>query len=134
MLIWNSFFYYDKLFDIPLVSGENYYFSIAHSSINFFLLLSPAFMFIIVYKEHSPSCVDLLFTNQPNLARDSGIHPTLHSKCRHQIIFSKLNIQIEYPPLFTSEICDYNRDETDLTNHFIESFDWPKLFLGNAHQ
>ena len=32
------------------------------------------------------SCVDLIFIDQPNLAVDSGVHPTLHGDCHHQII------------------------------------------------
>ena len=44
------------------------------------------------------SCIDLIFTDQPNLAADSGVHPTLHGNCYHQIIYSKFNLMIEYPP------------------------------------
>ena len=80
--------------------------------------------------KHSSSCIDLIFTNQPNFVRGSGIHPTLHPKCHHQIIYSKLNLKTEYPPPQTCEIWDYNRAETDLINRSIETFDWPKFFLG----
>ena len=41
--------------------------------------------------KNSCSCIDLIFSTQPNLITDSGVHPTLHSKCHHQIIYSKLN-------------------------------------------
>ena len=51
--------------------------------------------------ENSSSCIDLIFSNQPNFITDSGVHPTLHSKCYHQIIYSKLNLKIEYPPPYT---------------------------------
>ena len=33
--------------------------------------------------ENSSSCIDLTFSNQPNLIMDSGVHPTLHSKFHH---------------------------------------------------
>ena len=39
------------------------------------------------------SCIDLLFTNQQNLITDSGIHPSLHSNCHHQIIYGKFNLK-----------------------------------------
>ena len=53
----------------------------------------------------------------------------------HQIIYSKLNLKIEYPPSCTRKIWDYNRSETDLINHSIEIFDWSKLFSGkNVHE
>ena len=42
--------------------------------------------------------------------------------------YSKLNLKIEYPPLYTREICDYNSAGTDLINRYIKTFDRPKLF------
>ena len=44
------------------------------------------------------SCIDLIFTDQPNLVTDCGIHPSLHPNCLHQIIYCKLNLKIVYPP------------------------------------
>ena len=38
------------------------------------------------------SCVDLIFTDQPNLIVDSGLHPLLHSNCHHLITYYKLNL------------------------------------------
>ena len=55
--------------------------------------------------ENSSSCIDLIFSNQPNVITDSGVHPTLHSKCHHQIIYSKLNLKIEKPPPYTLKFC-----------------------------
>ena len=45
----------------------------------------------------SSSCIDLIFTSQPNLITDSGVHSSLHPNCHHQIIFAKLNLNIAYP-------------------------------------
>ena len=73
--------------------------------------------------ENSSSCIDLIFFHQSNLITDAGVHPTLYSKCHHQIIYSKLNLKIEYPTHYTRKIWDYNRSETDLINRSIESFD-----------
>ena len=47
--------------------------------------------------QHSSSCIDLIFVNQPNLVIDSGIHPSLHQNCHHQVIFCKLNLKIKRP-------------------------------------
>ena len=30
---------------------------------------------------NSLSCIDLIFTDQPNLLVDSGVHPSLHPNC-----------------------------------------------------
>ena len=50
------------------------------------------------------SCIDLLFTNQQNLITDSGIYPSLHSNCHHQIIYGKFNLKIFYPPRYERHI------------------------------
>ena len=85
--------------------------------------------------QQSSSCIDLIFTNQPNIVMDSGVDSSLHPKCHHQIIYSKLNLKIEYPPPYIRKIWNYNRAETDLINRAIENCDWPSLFLGkNVHQ
>ena len=34
----------------------------------------------------SLSCIDLIFTSQPNLITDSGVHSSLHPNCHHQIV------------------------------------------------
>ena len=31
----------------------------------------------------NPSCIDLIFTDQPNLVMDSGTRPTLDNFCHH---------------------------------------------------
>ena len=46
--------------------------------------------------QQSSSCIDLIFTNQPNIVMDSGVDSSLHSKYHHQIIYSKFNLKIEY--------------------------------------
>ena len=40
----------------------------------------------------SSSCIDLIFTDQPNLIIDSGTHPSLHPNCHHKIIHCKIDI------------------------------------------
>ena len=70
--------------------------------------------------ESFASCIDLIFTNQPNIAMDSGVHISLHEKCHHQIIYSKLSLRIGYPPQYIRKIWDYNRSETDSVNRSIK--------------
>ena len=47
---------------------------------------------------NSSSCIDLIFMDQPNLIVDSGVHPSLHPKCHHQITYRRCNLTVEYPP------------------------------------
>ena len=47
----------------------------------------------------SKSCIDLIFTDQPNLCIETGVHPSLHGHCHHLIIYGKLSISnISLPP------------------------------------
>ena len=61
---------------------------------------------------NSYSCIDLVFTSQPNLIVDSGTHPSLHPNCHHQIIYAKFNLKIHYPLPYTREVWHY-KDSND---------------------
>ena len=54
--------------------------------------------------ENSFSCIDLIFTLQPNLSVESGTQPSLHPYCHHQIIYATFNLEVLYPPPYTWEI------------------------------
>ena len=42
--------------------------------------------------ENSSSCIDLIiFTSQPNLITDSGVHSSLQPNCHHQVIYPESN-------------------------------------------
>ena len=40
------------------------------------------------------SSIDLISYSQPNLLIESGVHPSLHPNCHHQIIFAKFNLGV----------------------------------------
>ena len=46
---------------------------------------------------NSSSCIDLVFTDQPNLSINSGVHTSLHPNCYHQVVHSSFNLNIYYP-------------------------------------
>ena len=72
----------------------------------------------------SSSCIDLIFTLQPNLVMESGIHSSLHSNCHHQIVFAKFNLSIFYPPPYERTVWYYERANTELIRRAIDQFDW----------
>ena len=47
---------------------------------------------------NSRSFIDVIFTDQPNLSLESGVHPSLHTNCHHQIVFSKFSVRVLSPP------------------------------------
>ena len=77
----------------------------------------------------SPSCIDHIFTSQPNLVFESGVHPSLCRTCHHQIIFAKICFKVHSPPPFEREIWHYNRARVDLIKKSIQTFDWDRAFL-----
>ena len=82
----------------------------------------------------SSSCTDLIFTNHPNLVTESGVYPSLHLKCHHQIAFAKPNLNVEHPRLYERLIWDYKHADIPSVNRAIEIFDWGNSFKGNNVQ
>ena len=80
----------------------------------------------------SSSCIDLIFTDQPNLIVDSGVHPSLHSNCHHQITHCKLNLNIEYPPPYEHLVWDYNKANVESIKKSIESVNWEIMFISKS--
>ena len=84
---------------------------------------------------NSSSCIDFIFTNQPNLVTESGVHPYLHPNCHHQIVFAKLHLKVEYPPLYERLIWDYKNEDIPSINRAIDIFDRGNSFEGkNVHE
>ena len=52
---------------------------------------------LALIQRNSSSCIDLIFTDQPSLVTDNGVHTSLHSSCHHQIIHCTFNLNIAYP-------------------------------------
>ena len=75
----------------------------------------------------TPSCIDLIFTNQNNILLDSGIIPSLSTFCHHQITFAKLNIKINLPPLYKRRVWHFKDAKSDLIKRSISQFDWKRV-------
>ena len=78
--------------------------------------------------QNSSSCIDLIFTSQPNIVVESGVHPSLHPNCHHQIIFTKFNLKIYYPPPYLREVWHYKEANSDLIKRAISNLNWGKAF------
>ena len=73
--------------------------------------------------ENSATCIDLVFTNQPHLVIESGVHSSLSSTCHHEIVFAKLNLKIEYPPPYERIFWNYSGADKDSINRAINAID-----------
>ena len=51
--------------------------------------------------------------DQPSLVVESGVHPTLHERCHHQIAYGKFNLQIEYLPAYERLVWNFKRADVN---------------------
>ena len=78
--------------------------------------------------ENSSSCIDLIFTSQPNLVMNSGVNSSLHPNCHHQIIHAKFNLKIFYPLPYERVVWHYQDVNNDLIQWSISQFNWERAF------
>ena len=74
----------------------------------------------------SSSCIDLIFRSHQNLVMESGVHPSLHPKCHHQIAYAKFNLKIHYPQPYEREIWHYGQVNVDHIRKAVDLFPWEK--------
>ena len=72
----------------------------------------------------SKSCIDLVFTDQPNLVVDTGVHPSSHEQCHHQIVYRKLSVSNIAPSPYKRRIWYYNKADFVNIMKSIEIFCW----------
>ena len=72
----------------------------------------------------SKSCIDLIFTDQPNLVIESGVHPSLHEQCHHQIVYGKLSVSHVRLPPYKRRIWCYDKADFVAIKKSIEMFRW----------
>ena len=76
----------------------------------------------------SRSCIDLVFTDQPNIFLETGVHPSLHEQCHHQIIYGKLAMN-NLPPLsHNHRLWFYDQANVSAIRKSIEMYNWLKSF------
>ena len=54
---------------------------------------------------------------------EAGIHPSLQENCHHQIIYSKFDLKIFYPPMYKRIAWHYKYTNNELMKRFVENFD-----------
>ena len=77
----------------------------------------------------SSSCIDLIFTDQPNYVTDCGTHPSLHPNCHHQITFCKLNFKVEYTPPYERVVWNFKKSNNDAIKKAITFFSQMKVYM-----
>ena len=74
------------------------------------------------------SCIDLIFTDQPNLSVNSGVHASLHPNCHHRIVHSSFSLNISYPPPYQRLVWDYKKADAKNIRKALDSVNWERMF------
>ena len=69
-----------------------------------------------------------MFTDQPSLSINSGVHSSLHPNCHHQIVYSTFNLNIYYPPPYQRLVWDYKKADEKSIRKALDSVNWERLF------
>ena len=77
---------------------------------------------------NSSSCINLIFTDQPNLSLNSGVHASLNPNCHHQIVHNSFNLNISYPPPYQHLIRDYKKKNSEKIRKALDLVNWERLF------
>ena len=85
--------------------------------------------------QNSSTCIDLIFTDQPNLIVDSGVHPSLHTNFHHQIAFWKFNFINEYSAPYQRLIWDYKTANVNSIKQALYQVNWSTILSNkDVHQ
>ena len=79
--------------------------------------------------ENHSSCIELIFTSQPNLVMDGGVHPSFHANCHDQIVSTKFNLKIHYSPLYEKEVWHFPKADINLIRRAMNEFIWERAFF-----
>ena len=80
---------------------------------------------------NSFSCIDFIFTDQPNLITD-GTYPSLHPNCHHNITFRKVSLRTTYPPPYRKLVWNFKRANILSIRKTIKMVDWQFMFLNKS--
>ena len=72
----------------------------------------------------TPSCIDLIFCDQPNIIVDSGVRPSIDPFCKHQITYCNINLKMPSAPSYTRKIWKYSHANTRLIRRTVSEFPW----------
>ena len=79
--------------------------------------------------ENSRPCIDLLFTSQPNMVMESGVHASLHPQCYHQLIFAKFDLKVFHPSPFERTVWQFSQVNSDHIKRAVNLFDWQSALI-----
>ena len=70
-------------------------------------------------EKKNPSCIDLIFCDQPNIIVDSGVRSSLDPFCKHQIAYCNINFNMPSAPSYMRKVWHYKRANTQLIRRTV---------------
>ena len=67
----------------------------------------------------SLSCIDLMFTSNSNLINRYGVETSLFQKCRHNIVYGKIDFKIPIAPPYMREVWHYKNASAESNVLFL---------------
>ena len=77
---------------------------------------------------NSASCIDLIFTCEPNFIVDSSFQSSLFPRCHHQLIYEKIKFKMYFTPTYTRRMWDFSRADTAGIRQAMSGVDWKTSF------
>ena len=59
---------------------------------------------------------------------ESGVQSSLHQNCHHQIVFTRFNLKVVFPPPYEREVWHFKKANADHIRKAINGFQWEKSF------
>ena len=63
---------------------------------------------------------------------DSGIHSSLHPNSHYQILFTKFNLKVYYPPPYERNVWHYRYANTAQIKNTLASFNWKQAHSNSS--
>ena len=60
---------------------------------------------------------------------DTGIHPSLHASCHHQVVYAKFRLKIPYPSPYEREVWHFQKADINLIRKTMSEFNWERAFF-----
>lgn len=76
---------------------------------------------------NSSSCIDLIFSSTTSSIIESGVLPSLHPRCHHQLTFVKINFKVVYPLPYKRRIWDFPKADCESIKRAMDSIDWDNI-------
>ena len=85
-----------------------------------------------VTNDRTPTCIDLILTNNSSAIVDNCVIPSPDPSCKHQIVSGKINLNVPPPPRYKRTVWQYGKGDSLSFKNDIRATDWHGLFFNKS--